>query len=75
MQVHFTPEQEARLHQLGADKGTAAEELVREAALQLIDVDPLLLASVRRGIAQADAGELLDHDEVMARVNRSLQSR
>ena len=43
MQVYFTPEQEAQLHQLAGDKGTAAEELVKQAALHLLDVDPLLL--------------------------------
>jgi len=30
-------------------------------------------AAVRRGIEQADRGELLDHNEVVARIERLLQ--
>lgn len=36
MEVHFTPEQEARLAQIAADAGTAAEQLVKDVVLRLL---------------------------------------
>ena len=36
MEVHFTPEQEARLAQIAANAGTDAERLVKNAALRLL---------------------------------------
>ena len=75
MEVHFTPEQEAQLSQLAAHAGTATEELVKDAALRLVEEDARFRAGVRRGIAQADRGELMEHDEVKARVERLLKSR
>jgi hypothetical protein len=36
MEVHFTPEQEAKLTQLATNTGTDTERLVREAALRLL---------------------------------------
>jgi hypothetical protein len=37
MEVHFTPEQEERLAEIATNAGTDAEELVRDAALRLLD--------------------------------------
>jgi predicted transcriptional regulator len=48
---------------------------VKDAALRLVEEDEKFLAAVREGIAQADRGELIDHEEVVARIERRLQSR
>ena len=74
MEVHFTPEQEAQLAQIARNSGTDTEHLVKDAALRLVEEDARFRAAVRRGIAQADRGELLDHNEVVARIERLLQS-
>lgn len=37
MEVHFTPEQEAKLTQVAHSAGTDAEELVKDAALRLLN--------------------------------------
>lgn len=37
MEVHFTPEQEAMLAQVARRAGTGAEELVKDAALRLLN--------------------------------------
>jgi hypothetical protein len=39
MEVHFTPEQEARLVEIAANTGTDAERLVKDAALRLLEGD------------------------------------
>ncbi len=75
MEVHFTPEQEARLFQLAMYAGTETEQLVKDAALRLVEEDAEFRAGVRRGIAQADRGELIDHQEVKTRIERLLKSR
>jgi hypothetical protein len=37
MEVHFTPEQEAHLAQMATKAGTAAEQLVEEVVLRLLE--------------------------------------
>jgi predicted transcriptional regulator len=75
MEVHFSPEQEAQLSQIANYNGTPAEQLVKQAALRLIEEDAEIRAGIQRGIEQADRGELIDHDEVVARFERLLQPK
>jgi predicted transcriptional regulator len=72
MEVHFTPEQEAQLTQIARTAGTAAEELVRDAALRVLQQDAQFRVAVREGIAQADRGEFIEEDEMDARFERML---
>lgn len=74
MEVHFTPEQEARLAQVARARGSAAEELVKAAALQLLEQDADFREAVREGIAQADRGEFIEEDEMNARFEQMLSS-
>jgi predicted transcriptional regulator len=64
MEVHFTPEQEAQLSRIATHAGTDTEQLVKDAALRLLEEKGRFSAAVREGIAQADRGELIDDDEV-----------
>ncbi len=75
MNVQFTPEQEAQLSRIANYNGTAAEQMVKEAALRLVEEDAEIRAGIQRGIEQADRGELMDHDEVVARFERFLQPK
>ena len=75
MEVHFTPEQEAELSRIASHNGSPAEQLVKQAALRLVEEEAKFRASVRRGLQQADRGELLEHDEVKARMQRLLQAK
>jgi predicted transcriptional regulator len=72
MEVHFTPEQEAQLGRIAGYSGTDAEKLVKDAALRVVEEDLQFRANVRRGIEQADRGELMSHDDVKARIARLL---
>jgi hypothetical protein len=40
MEVHFTPEQEARLAHVAATTGTDAERFVKDAVLRLLEEEP-----------------------------------
>ncbi len=73
MEVRFTPEQESRLSQIAAHAGTNAENLVKDAALRLLEQDARFLAAVDRGLAAADRGEFIEEEEMDARVERMLQ--
>ncbi len=75
MEVQFTPEQEAQLSKIANYNGTPAEQLVKQAALRLVEEDAEIRAGIERGIEQADRGELVDHDEVVARFERLLQPK
>jgi predicted transcriptional regulator len=74
MEVHFTPEQEAQLSRIASDRGADTEQVVKDAVLRLVEEDVQFRAGVRRGIEQADRGELMTHDDVKARIERLLQS-
>jgi predicted transcriptional regulator len=73
MEVHFTPDQETQLSQIANHNGTDAEELVKNAALRLVEEDAQFRAAVSRGIGQADRGELIGHEEVKARIHELLK--
>ena len=75
MEVQFTPEQEAQISQLASYNGTPAEQLVKQAALRMVEEDAEIRAGIRQGIAQADRGELIDHEDVKARIFSRLQSK
>ena len=74
MQVQFTPEQEAQLSQIAEHSGVDAEQLVKEAALRVLQEDMRFREGVRRGIAAADRGELVEHADVWARIEKIFQS-
>jgi predicted transcriptional regulator len=74
MELHFTPEQEAQLARIASQEGTDAERLVKQAALRLLQEDARFHAAVREGIAQADRGEFIEHEEMDARQEQMLRS-
>ena len=74
MVVHFTPDQEEILLRIAQQNGVDSEQLVKDAAMQLVADDTAIRAGILRGLEQADRGNLLSHEEVRDRVKRFLQS-
>lgn len=74
MEVRFTPELEAQLSEMATHAGKDAEQLVKDAALRLLEDDALFRAAVRKGIEQADRGEFVEEAEMDARIERMFQS-
>ena len=74
MEVHYTPEQEARLSQIANQAGTDPERLVKDAALRLLEEDAHFRAAVREGIEQADRGEFIEEAEMKVRLEQMLRS-
>jgi predicted transcriptional regulator len=73
MEVRFTPEEEALLAKVATQEGIGPEELVKDAALRLLEDDTRFRAAVRNGIEQADRGEFIEEAEMDARVKRMFQ--
>ena len=74
MEVHFTPEQEAKLAQIARVAGTGPEDLVKDAVVRLLEEDTRFRAAVQEGVAQADSGQLIDEQDMDARFEQMLNS-
>jgi predicted transcriptional regulator len=74
MEVPFTPEQEALLSQIATHAGTETEQLVKNAALRLVEEDARFRAGVKKGLEAAARGDFIEEEEMDARIARMLQS-
>jgi predicted transcriptional regulator len=74
MEVHFTHEQEERLLKIATHEGIDPAQLPKEAALRLLEDDTRFRNAVRQGIRQGDQGQLIEEDEMDARVRRLFPS-
>lgn len=70
MEVRFTPEEEEQLQKVAAQEGVHPDELVKGAALRLLEADEQFRAGVRNGMQQADRGEFVEEAEMDERVKR-----
>ena len=75
MEVHLNPDVQAKLARLAAERGSDAERLAREAIERFVDYDEWFITRVEKGLAAADRGELLTHEEVGERVERLLSRK
>jgi predicted transcriptional regulator len=69
-EVHFTPDTEAQPRQLATRKAKDAAQVVEETVNNMLKQQARFIEGVERGIASADRGDLIDHDEVVDRVER-----
>jgi len=72
MEINLSPNVEAKLARIAAERGRDAEVLAREAIERLVDYDEWFIKEAEKGLAQIDRGEVLTHEEVGARVERLL---
>jgi predicted transcriptional regulator len=75
MEIHLTPEKEALLRQVAARTGQDAVQVIQEAVDRLLDHDTWFIQEVEKGLSQAAKGDLIEHDEVVARINKRLQEK
>jgi len=74
MDVHLSAEKEAQLRQVAALTGKDAAQLVEEAIDRMLEHDVRFIDAVEEGRASARRGELLEHDDVVERIERILRS-
>ena len=64
MEVRFSPELQSKLTRLAAEQGRDTEVLVIEAVERAINYDEWFAREVEKGLAAADRGEFVDHEDV-----------
>jgi predicted transcriptional regulator len=70
MEVRFSPDQEARLQFVASRTGKDTAELVQEAVDRMLEYDARFIEAVEEGRAGARRGDLLEHDEVVERIEQ-----
>jgi predicted transcriptional regulator len=74
MEIPFSPEQELQLSQIAVRAGKGVDQLVRDAALRLLESDARFREHVRKGIQAADRGELIEEAEMDQHIEQLLRS-
>ena len=64
MPLNLPPELESKLARIAAERGCDAEALAREAIERFLDYDAWFLQEVNKGLAAADRGDFVEHDDV-----------
>ena len=66
---------EATLRRVASETGRGAEEVVRELVESYVEHDQWFRQQVQIGLDQLDRGGFIDHEEVVARIERLLQAK
>jgi predicted transcriptional regulator len=70
MEISLSNETQDRLARIAAQRGSDSSTLVVEAIDRMLDYEEWFLEAVEAGIAAADRGELIDHEEVARMIAR-----
>lgn len=72
MEVHLSPDLADKLARAADRRGISAELLAREAIERAVDYDAWFVQEVEKGLAQVEAGQVLSHEAVGARLEQKL---
>ena len=75
MQVNLPPELQAKLDRMAEQQGRNAESLVNEAVQRLVSYDEWFVGQIEKGLAQVERGEVLKHEEVVAKVENLIRDK
>ena len=70
MEVHLSPELQAKVEQAAAENKSGVEEYVKQLVEHYVDHDAWFRQQVTRSLEQPDRGEFLTHEEVGARIDQ-----
>ena len=73
MEVHFTPDVQARLAERAAKQGRAPDEVVQDVVARYFEEEDRFVEAVKRGEAALERGDFLTHEQVGDRLRRFLQ--
>ncbi len=74
MEVHLSPDKQARLQEIATRVGKNAEQMVEEAVDRMLEYDERFVAAVEEGRVSARRGEFLEHDDVVERIEKIMRS-
>ena len=69
MEVHFKPDIEAAIVRVAAKNRSNVDEYVQQLVEAYLDHDAWFREKVGEGIAAADRGDLIDHEDVFKQIN------
>jgi predicted transcriptional regulator len=75
MEVRLTPDLQAKLARVAAERGRDAETLAKEVIERFVDYDEWFIGEVEKGLAQIERGEVLTHEEVGTRLEKLLMDK
>jgi predicted transcriptional regulator len=70
MNLQVPPELEAKLTRLAAETGRTTDQVALDLLASSIDHDEWFRSEVEKGRASAREGRMLEHDDVVARMDR-----
>lgn len=70
MEVRLKPDLEEKLSRLASEKGRDRESLVVEAVERMVDYDAWFVQEVEKGLASAERGEFIEHEEIRKLIDR-----
>ena len=73
MELRLEPEKEAQLAQIAARRGLKTDELAQQVLSRDLEDDTRFIQAVNLGLAAADRGEFVEHDEVGAKIQKILR--
>jgi predicted transcriptional regulator len=74
MEVPLSPDTQAKLARIAAERGRDTQALAQEAIERFVDYDDWFTRQVQEGLDQLDAGKVLTHTEVGARIDKMFRS-
>ncbi len=66
---------QAKLTRIAAEQGRNTEALVQEAIARFVDYDEWFIREVEKGLASAERGDLLAHEEVGLRQEKLIAEK
>ena len=68
--MRLNPDLHAKLTRLATRQGRDSESLVVEAVERMVNYDEWFMQEVEKGLAAADRGEFVDHEEIRKLIDR-----
>jgi predicted transcriptional regulator len=73
MEVRLQPDKEAQLAKIAAKRGLKTDELAEQVLSRYLEDDKRFIEAVNIGLAAADRGDFVEHEDVGARIKQILQ--
>lgn len=73
MEVRLQPEKEAQLAQIAAQRGLKTDELAQQVLSRYLEDDEHFVEAVNIGLAAAERGDFVDHEEVGKKLKQILR--
>jgi predicted transcriptional regulator len=73
MEVRLQPEKEAQLAQIAAQRGLDPDQLAQQVLSRYLEDDRHFVQAVNVGLAAADRGDFVEHEDVGKKLKKILQ--